>query len=110
MKDKCDKCGVTYNITNSPNKIEGVFVTQEVWDVRQSDLLDEIMKEDGNKPIYCQKCPSCDYIKPINEDELKDSNKKLLVDFCEYLQTYGTWQFENIETTVAQYFIYLNKK
>jgi DNA-directed RNA polymerase subunit M/transcription elongation factor TFIIS len=62
MKGKCDKCNEVYNITDSPNKIEGYFVTQQVWEVRQSDSLDEVMKEKGNKPIYCQKCPKCGHI------------------------------------------------
>jgi uncharacterized OB-fold protein len=62
MKGQCDKCGNVYNITSSPNKIEGYFVTQEVWDCRQSDLLNNIIKEEGNKPIYCQKCPECSNI------------------------------------------------
>lgn len=71
MKTKCDKCKEIYSITYSPNKIEGYFVTQQVWDSRQSDLLDEIMKEDGNKPVYCQKCPSCGHIYCYDGDELK---------------------------------------
>ena len=66
MTSKCDKCNVVYNITHSPNKIEGYFITQEVWDVRQSDLLDEVIKEEGNEKIYCQKCPECGFINRIN--------------------------------------------
>ena len=67
MKGKCDKCDKVYSITVSPNKIEGYFITQEVWDVRQSELLDEVIKEEGNKPIYCQRCPFCSHINIINE-------------------------------------------
>jgi uncharacterized OB-fold protein len=59
MKGQCDKCGNVYNITDSPNKIEGYFVNQEVWNCRQSEFLNEVIKESGNKPIYCQKCPEC---------------------------------------------------
>lgn len=59
MKGQCDSCGEVYSITCSPNKIEGYFVTQELWDARQSELLDEVEKEEGNEKIYCQKCPKC---------------------------------------------------
>jgi len=62
MKGKCNKCAHVYNITCSPNKIEGYFVTQDVWDARQSEMLNDVIKEDGNKPIYCQKCPKCGHI------------------------------------------------
>ena len=65
MKGKCDNCGKVYSITDSPNKIEGYFVTQQVWYVRQSEMLDEVVKEEGNKPVYCQKCPKCGFVMRI---------------------------------------------
>ena len=67
MKGKCNMCGAVYNITDSPNKIEGYFVTQEVWYARQSDDLNELIKKDCNKPIYCQKCPVCGNITIIEK-------------------------------------------
>jgi len=62
MKGQCNKCKEIYSITGSPNKIEGYFITQEAWDLRQSDSLDVIILKEGNKPIYCQKCPKCGHI------------------------------------------------
>jgi hypothetical protein len=59
MKGKCELCGGIYDITSSPNKIEGYFVNQEVWDARQTDFLNEVLEEDGNEKVYCHKCPYC---------------------------------------------------
>lgn len=66
MYGKCDSCSEVYNITTSPNKIEGFFITEELYDVRQSELWDEVVKEEGNEKIYCQKCPKCGNITRIN--------------------------------------------
>ena len=66
MKEKCDNCGYFYSFTDSPNKIEGYFITQEFHEARKSDLWDTIEKEKGNEKTYCYRCPECGFVKQKN--------------------------------------------